>query len=207
MQRNVAIVMAGGKNAGGKVAVRAFGAAKRNREINPEHLHIPSIVPPRRTPIAGTIDKSHLDKRLPRVPQQFARMRSLHAETIRSKRGRRRGSQLREQFEANPRRSRMKSILRALALTGILGFGAAGALAQTRVFVGVGAPSLPPFHRAQASGTCGPRATTPAQSSSLAAGPIAASIAIVGLCVISIAMPIATSATTATPAAAGKPTG
>jgi hypothetical protein len=85
----------------------------------------------------------------------------------------------------------MKSILRALALTGILGFGAAGALAQTRV----------------ASGTCGPRATTPAQSSSLAAGPVAASIAIVGLCVISIAMPIATSATTATPAAAGKPTG
>ena len=34
----------------------------------------------------------------------------------------------------------MKSILRALALTGILGISAAGAQAQTRVFVGVGAP-------------------------------------------------------------------
>jgi len=32
----------------------------------------------------------------------------------------------------------MKSILRALALTGILGLGAAGAQAQTRVVVGVG---------------------------------------------------------------------
>ncbi len=31
----------------------------------------------------------------------------------------------------------MKSILRALALTGILGLGAAGAQAQTRVFIGV----------------------------------------------------------------------
>ncbi len=35
----------------------------------------------------------------------------------------------------------MKSILRALALTGILGLGAAaGAQAQTRVVIGVGAP-------------------------------------------------------------------
>lgn len=34
----------------------------------------------------------------------------------------------------------MKSILRALALTGIIGLGAAGAQAQTRVFVGVRAP-------------------------------------------------------------------
>jgi len=41
----------------------------------------------------------------------------------------------------------MKSILRALALTGILGIGVAGAQAQTRVFVGVGAPivaAVPP---------------------------------------------------------------
>ncbi len=42
----------------------------------------------------------------------------------------------------------MKSILRALALTGIVGFGAAaGAQAQTRVYVGIGAPvvaAIPP---------------------------------------------------------------
>ena len=42
----------------------------------------------------------------------------------------------------------MKSILRALALTGIVGFGAAaGAQAQTRVYVGFGAPvvsAIPP---------------------------------------------------------------
>ena len=42
----------------------------------------------------------------------------------------------------------MKSILRALALTGIVAFGAAaGAQAQTRVYVGVGAPiaaAVPP---------------------------------------------------------------
>jgi hypothetical protein len=34
----------------------------------------------------------------------------------------------------------VKSILRALALTGIIGLGAAAAQAQTRVFVGVGTP-------------------------------------------------------------------
>jgi hypothetical protein len=34
----------------------------------------------------------------------------------------------------------MKSILRALALTGILGLGAAGAQAQARVFIGFRAP-------------------------------------------------------------------
>ncbi len=42
----------------------------------------------------------------------------------------------------------MKSILRALALTGIIGFGAAaGAQSQTRVYVGIGAPivtAVPP---------------------------------------------------------------
>jgi hypothetical protein len=42
----------------------------------------------------------------------------------------------------------MKSILRALALTGIVGFGAAtGAQAQARVYVGIGAPvvaAIPP---------------------------------------------------------------
>ncbi|MFZ0274003.1 MAG: hypothetical protein WB524_23365 [Acidobacteriaceae bacterium] len=41
----------------------------------------------------------------------------------------------------------MKSILRALALTGMIGLGAAGAQAQTRVFVGVRAPivaAVPP---------------------------------------------------------------
>lgn len=41
----------------------------------------------------------------------------------------------------------MKSILRALALTGIVGFAAAGAQAQTRVYVGIGAPvvaAVPP---------------------------------------------------------------
>lgn len=36
----------------------------------------------------------------------------------------------------------MKSILRALALTGIVGLGAAGAQAQTRVFVGVRTPEV-----------------------------------------------------------------
>jgi hypothetical protein len=34
----------------------------------------------------------------------------------------------------------MKNVLRALALTGILSLGAAGAQAQTRIFVGVRAP-------------------------------------------------------------------
>jgi hypothetical protein len=34
----------------------------------------------------------------------------------------------------------MKSILRALALIGMIGLGAAGAQAQTRIFVGVGTP-------------------------------------------------------------------
>ncbi|HUB20352.1 MAG TPA: hypothetical protein VL990_17055 [Acidobacteriaceae bacterium] len=34
----------------------------------------------------------------------------------------------------------LKNTLRALALTGILGLGAAGAQAQTRVVIGVGAP-------------------------------------------------------------------
>lgn len=42
----------------------------------------------------------------------------------------------------------MRSILRALALTGIVGFGAAaGAQAQTRVYLGIGAPvvaAVPP---------------------------------------------------------------
>jgi len=36
----------------------------------------------------------------------------------------------------------MKNILRALALTGILGLGAAAAQAQTRVFVGVRGPGV-----------------------------------------------------------------
>lgn len=36
----------------------------------------------------------------------------------------------------------MKSILRALALTGILGLGAAAAQAQTRVFVGFRGPAV-----------------------------------------------------------------
>lgn len=41
----------------------------------------------------------------------------------------------------------MKSILCALALTGMMGLGAAGAQAQTRIYVGIGAPvvaAVPP---------------------------------------------------------------
>jgi len=36
----------------------------------------------------------------------------------------------------------MKSILRALALSGIVGFGAVAAQAQTRVYVGIGTPVI-----------------------------------------------------------------
>jgi hypothetical protein len=45
-------------------------------------------------------------------------------------------------IEAGTQEVEMKNILRALALTGIIGLGAAGAQAQTRVVVAVGAPAV-----------------------------------------------------------------
>ena len=104
----------------------------------------------------------------------------------------------------------MKSILRALVMTGILGLGAAGAQAQTRVFVGFGAPVV-----AAAVPRCGvrldPGLLLRRGLRPQAAGSIADTIAIVWWCRASSAMPIAISVMTATIATgamtAGKTTG
>jgi hypothetical protein len=100
----VAIVIAGWKNAGGEVAVGAFGAAERNRNIKPKHFHI-SLFSHRHRVSRSECGKGHLDNAFRVCISERNNSGGFAFISCRDdpvKEGRMRGSGIREQFEAEP---------------------------------------------------------------------------------------------------------